>query len=577
MIIIFIDFLKLLHVIFSFFFALIVGVIKSILVGPFAALILIIGNSVVILGLLPAHVTWTVYTLFKTKRFDSLLKVALLFALPVLFGIWVALGIVSSVLIGLGYGFLNPWISAFEAFRHEESSECQKFFHCLVDGTWETITGSGTGVRDFGDMCYHSYPVYLKEFRESTGSHDPQPLRLIHIPGCIIVGILGLLVEIPMYTAIAIVKSPYLLFKGWQRLTHDLFHREGLFLETGCIPVAGLSIIAWPIIVVGHIATAILSSIFIGLYGTVIVYQERSFQRGLAYIIAMVSEFDEYTNDWLYLREGSIIPKPRYRKRTSPYSDPSNHTISIGSVIKEAPPVLMENMSPFRSVGETINEVKMVQVWGNIMRSKELRGKELLDANLITVADLYDWLNAKNSEEGAIIGIGLPSYCFYYMIVNSIRAGSAGIMILDDLVVNDQNRPQDKLVDWFYQPVMVLKEQIRGIEENELKYLEKYLLFGADPNRMMAWDNGSSIPQDAVKVAQLGGIARRMVGLVKSTSKFPTYRRRFRQVVKSLVIHELAKEAGSTGQGTNSPASGVTGQETSTQASVKLGASDELV
>ena len=39
------------------------------------------------------------------------------------------------------------------------------------------------------------------------------------------------------------------------------------------------------------------------------VLQERSFRRGLAYVIAMVAEFDEYTNDWLYLREGSIIPK----------------------------------------------------------------------------------------------------------------------------------------------------------------------------------------------------------------------------------------------------------------------------
>lgn len=37
--------------------------------------------------------------------------------------------------------------------------------------------------------------------------------------------------------------------------------------------------------------------------------QERSFRRGIAYIIAMVSEFDEYTNDWLYLREGSLLPK----------------------------------------------------------------------------------------------------------------------------------------------------------------------------------------------------------------------------------------------------------------------------
>lgn len=81
----------------------------------------------------------------------------------------------------------------------------------------------------------------------------------------------------------------------------------------------------------------------------------------------------------------------------------------------------------------------------------------------------------------------------------------------------------------------------------------------------------------------------RIGGLVKSTSKFPTYRRRFRQVVKSLVIHALAKEAGSAGHVTNTRASGSTGQETNTPASsftgqvtnsptsVKLGASDELV
>lgn len=39
-----------------------------------------------------------------------------------------------------------------------------------------------------------------------------------------------------------------------------------------------------------------------------------------------------------------------------------------------------------------------MQVWDNMMRFKELLGKELLDANLITVADLYDWLNAKKVQ-----------------------------------------------------------------------------------------------------------------------------------------------------------------------------------
>lgn len=37
----------------------------GLLVGPIAGLILILGNLGVILGLFPAHVAWTVYTLLK--------------------------------------------------------------------------------------------------------------------------------------------------------------------------------------------------------------------------------------------------------------------------------------------------------------------------------------------------------------------------------------------------------------------------------------------------------------------------------------------------------------------------------
>lgn len=97
------------------------------------------------------------------------------------------------------------------------------------------------------------------------------------MPGCIIVGLIGLVVNIPLYTVIALVKSPYMLFKGWFRLLHDLISREGPFLETACIPIAGLTILLWPIVVVGSIVVAIVSSIFIGLYGSAIVYQVWSY------------------------------------------------------------------------------------------------------------------------------------------------------------------------------------------------------------------------------------------------------------------------------------------------------------
>lgn len=64
-----------------------------------------------------------------------------------------------------------------------------------------------------------------------------------------------------------------MLFKGWARLFHDLIGREGPFLETICVPFAGLAIILWPLAVVGAVLGSMFSSIFLGAYAGVIVYQ----------------------------------------------------------------------------------------------------------------------------------------------------------------------------------------------------------------------------------------------------------------------------------------------------------------
>ncbi|CAA7035832.1 unnamed protein product [Microthlaspi erraticum] len=292
----------------------------------------------------------------KTNRFDIPLKLAISVALPALFGIWLGLSIAISVLVGVGYGFFTPWISAFEAFRQDTGSN--KFFHCLVDGTWGTIKGSCTVVTDFADLCYHILST-LKELRESSASDELQTLRLIHVLGCIIVGIIGLFIDIPLFTAIAVIKSPYLLFKAWYRLAQDAINREGPFLEIACIPVTGLTILFWPIIVIGFVLMTIFSSIFIGLYGAVAVFQERSFTRGVSYVIAVVGEFDEYTNDWLYLREGTIFPK--YVSFSTFHPSDMSRDNSSGSV--EAPAMLVPSLVHSVSVREAIKEVRMVQVY----------------------------------------------------------------------------------------------------------------------------------------------------------------------------------------------------------------------
>ncbi|XP_056864194.1 methionine aminopeptidase 1D, chloroplastic/mitochondrial-like [Raphanus sativus] len=58
---------------------------------------------------------------------------------------------------------------------------------------------------------------------------------------------------------------------------------------------------------------------------------------------------------------------------------------------------------------------------------------------------------------------------------------------------------------------------------------------------MEAWDNLGNPPQENLRAAQIQGISRRMMGMVRIISKLPTYRRRFRQVVKALITYWLEK------------------------------------
>lgn len=169
--------------------------------------------------------------------------------------------------------------------------------------------------------------------------------RLFYIPLALIAVALGLLVDIPTIIVIAACKFPYMLFKGWRRLFHDCIGREGPFLETICVPFAGLAILLWPLAVVGAFIGSMLASILLGAYAGVVVYQvkflffsnsllqgpqnclvfyifpellkfyqclllqECSLWLGLCYIVASLSIYDEYSNDVLDMPEGSCFPR----------------------------------------------------------------------------------------------------------------------------------------------------------------------------------------------------------------------------------------------------------------------------
>lgn len=147
------------------------------------------------------------------------------------------------------------------------------------------------------------------------------------------------------------------------------------------------------------------------------------------------------------------------------------------------------------------------------MKYCEMRGKELLDANVLTATDLYEWLRGKNINEASIVGVGLPCYSLLQTLLFSIKANSSGVFLLDDFEITPFNRPKDKLLDWFFNPVMVLKEQIRVIKlvEGEVRYLEKVVLFGINKQRLDAWDNGGLVIPDPLRAAQIEGIFRRYV------------------------------------------------------------------
>ncbi|KAH9602448.1 hypothetical protein KSS87_010877 [Heliosperma pusillum] len=254
-----------------------------------------------------------------TKKLGIVVKILLLLCLPVPLLLWLIVGIAGSFLGGAAFGFFAPLLATFEALGENATD---KFYHTILDGCLSTLQEACTAVRDFTDFCFHSYFSYMDELRVKLGDdEEPMDIKLLRLPGSLLVALLAVLVDVPSITILALWKSPYMLFTGWKRLLEDLVGREGPFLETVCVPFAGLAIIFWPLAVIASIIASFVSSFFLGLYAGVIVHQEDSVRMGLAFIVAVVSLFDEYANDLLYLEEGSRIPRPKYRKKSPPSKD----------------------------------------------------------------------------------------------------------------------------------------------------------------------------------------------------------------------------------------------------------------
>ncbi|XP_043703916.1 uncharacterized membrane protein At3g27390-like [Telopea speciosissima] len=518
-----------------FFIALLLlGIVKGVIFCPLICLIISIGNSAVILGLWPVHSIWTYYCIARAKLLGPVLKLALSICISVLLILWPLVGIVGSILAGAGYGFLVPLAATFEAVGEGNTDD---FLHCMIDGTWSSVQRSFTVVRDFTDVCFHSYFSIMDDLRlQEPPNGKPYEIRLLHIPGALLAGLLGIIVDMPVITLVALYKSPYMLFKGWHRLFHDLIGREGPFLETICVPFAGLVILLWPLAVIGAVLGSMVSSVFLGAYAAVVTYQESSIFLGLRYIISSLSIYDEYSNDVLDTPEGSCFPRLQYRKKV-----PSSQTTSRATSFSR-PDSFRNPPSRLSSLKNSIIELNPLELLEGLFVECKKHGELLVAEGLIRPEDIED---AKSSTGcSSVVSVGLPAYCTLQALLRSAKANCEGILLSDNVTeITLTNRPKESFFDWFFNPVLILKDQIKAenLSEAEENYLCKLVLLSGHPDRLKILD--LTPPDTEQKQAELDAFARRLQGITKTASRYPTFRRRFVKLVQSL-SHELAKKNG---------------------------------
>lgn len=518
---------------------LILGVLKGVILFPFILIIITVGNSALILGLWPVHLFYTFYCLWSAKQLGPALKCLLSICVLVASLFWPLIGIASSIVGGAAYGFLSPVFATFQAVGGKKTDA---FFHSIYDGTWDTVEGSFTIVRDVRDVLYHSYFSIMDDLRlQGIPGGKYYEIRALYIPLALIAVELGLVVDITMITLIAVCKFPYMLFKGWRRLFHDCIGREGPFLETICVPFAGLAILLWPLAVVGAFIGSMLASIPLGAYAGVVVYQECSLWCGLCYIVASLSIYDEYSNDVLDMPEGSCFPRPQYRKKTLSRTSSGAGSFSRPDSFKNPP-------SHTTSINVPMIELKPLELLDGLFKGCQHHGEIMVSKGVITQKDIED--AKSNKDSGQVIRIGLPAYCILQTLIHSAKVNSAGILLRDGRTeITSSNRPRDTFSEWFFNPLLIIKDQIKAanLSDSDEEYLGKLVLFSGDPERLRNSSIGSP-PESELRRAEFEALARRLRGITKSISRYPTFRRRFESSMK-IILEELAKKNGDSNAG----------------------------
>jgi hypothetical protein len=120
----------------------------------------------------------------------------------------------------------------------------------------------------------------------------------------------------------------------------------------------------------------------------------------------------------------------------------------------------------------------------------------------------------------------------------------------DGSEITSDNRPKSKIFEWFFDPLMVIKDQIKSenFTEEEEAYLEKQVLLISDPKRIK--ENLIRLPPlSERKQAEIEAFARRYF----LSSLLFNHKRKISPFLTLLILLQGCKESQNRYQGTPQP------------------------
>ncbi|GAQ81290.1 hypothetical protein KFL_000760190 [Klebsormidium nitens] len=268
-----------------------------------ASVTLSIGNLLVAVALLPHDAVITYWTLVRTRVLGRNVKILALLLLLVPLVAWPFAVLTASVIGG-------PVLVIFGQVVYGDAFQRRPILLSALEC-----------IKDFASWNYDNYFGYLREFRERA-VEKPYDISLLHLAECIFAGVLGMLVDGTLVTALALRSFFPILWFNLRRT----WSSEGILSRKGAVFFS----IIWPFILLAMVLMAMLGGFVAGLGASVIVWEEQDVHMGFKYIVAAAAEFDEVFRRWS--GEDVVLLKPSYSTRASTASEMFSFRILKGSI-----------------------------------------------------------------------------------------------------------------------------------------------------------------------------------------------------------------------------------------------------